>query len=352
MTRNWLRLVLAVAIASAVCAVPFAMSPAHAQSVSKKKAAAKKAAEEGQETPDGEQKKKRQDPVEAQKTIEAALKLIEGGKSDAAVQSLTTTLSAGNLPPGLMARALYYRGMAYRQQQKPGQAIADLTQALWIKGGLSETDRGAALSQRSGAYADAGLAEPAPVVASNKPAATASSSSSSSGSSWNPFGGLGNSFSLFSSGGQSSQPPPPSVAPAPAAPPPVAAMPPPTTTASTSKPAISSWSSSTEVRATPVAMAPERTPVAEAPAPRPEGKFRVQLGLVRTDGEAQAILSRVRGDLSGVFEAREPSVEETVVGNFGAMYRVRVGPYASAGEGNAVCARLKGSGLDCLVVTQ
>lgn len=350
MTRYWLRLVLAVAIASAISAVPFAMSPAQAQSVSKKKAAAKKAAEEGQETPDGEQKKKRQDPVEAQKTIEAALKLIESGKTDAAVQSLTATLSAGNLPPGLMARALYYRGMAYRQQQKPGQAIADLTQALWIKGGLSETDRGAALSQRSGAYADAGLAEPAPVVVANKPAATASNSSASSGSAWNPFGGFGNSFSLFSSGGQSSQSvPPPAPAPAP---PPVAAVPPPTTTASTSKPAMSSWSSSTEVRATPVAMAPERTASLEPAAPRVEGKFRVQLGLVRTDGEAQAIISRVRGDLSGVFEAREPSVEQTVVGNFGAMYRVRVGPYASAGEGNAVCARLKGSGLDCLVVTQ
>jgi cell division septation protein DedD len=349
MTRNWLRLVLAVAIASAISAVPLAMSQAQAQSVSKKKAAAKKAAEEGQETPEGEQKKKRQDPVEAQKTIEAALKLIESGKADAAVQSLSATLSAGNLPPGLMARALYYRGVAYRQQQKPGQAIADLTQALWIKGGLSETDRGAALSQRSGAYADAGLAEPAPVVAANKPATTASNTSSGSGTSWNPFGGFGNSFSLFSSGGQSSQPVPPPAAPAPA---PAAPLPPPTTTASTSKPAMSSWSSSTEVRATPVAMAPERAAPIEASAPRAEGKFRVQLGLVRTDGEAQAIISRVRGDLSGVFEAREPSVEETVVGNFGAMYRVRVGPYASANEGNAVCARLKGSGLDCLVVTQ
>jgi cell division protein FtsN len=73
---------------------------------------------------------------------------------------------------------------------------------------------------------------------------------------------------------------------------------------------------------------------------------------VRTDGEAQAIQARVRGDLAPVFEAREAMVDEAVVGNFGSMYRVRVGPYASAGEGQAVCARLKGSGLDCLVVTQ
>ena len=58
------------------------------------------------------------------------------------------------------------------------------------------------------------------------------------------------------------------------------------------------------------------------------------------------------GELAGVFEARRASIDQTVVGNMGTMYRVRVGPYASAHEGQAVCGRLKGSGLDCLVVSQ
>jgi cell division protein FtsN len=41
-----------------------------------------------------------------------------------------------------------------------------------------------------------------------------------------------------------------------------------------------------------------------------------------------------------------------VVGNMGAFYRVRVGPFATQNEGQQVCAKLKGSGLDCMVVTE
>ena len=87
-------------------------------------------------TPPRSPQKKRQDPVEAQRAIEAALKLLEAGKSDQAAQALTTVLGGGNLPPAIMAKALLYRGIAYRQQKKPAQAIADLTSALWLKGGL------------------------------------------------------------------------------------------------------------------------------------------------------------------------------------------------------------------------
>jgi hypothetical protein len=31
---------------------------------------------------------------------------------------------------------------------------------------------------------------------------------------------------------------------------------------------------------------------------------------------------------------------------------VRLGPFASAQEGQATCAKLKGTGIDCLVVAQ
>ena len=354
MARSWPRLVLAVAIASAVSASQFAVPSALAQTVTKT-AAKKKAAKPAEPAQDGEQPgeaKKRQDPVEAQKTIEASLKQIEGGKPDAAVNALTATITAGNLPPGLLARALYYRGMAQRQIQRPAQAIADLTQALWIKGGLGESDRAAALKQRSGAYADAGLADQPLVVASAPPTKASASSSASSGGSWNLFSGFGNGFTLFNSGAQST-PPPAAEPPPPAA---VASVQPAAPAPASANPSVSSWSSSTEVRATPAAMPsepPTETASAPAPAaPRHEGKFKVQIGLVRTDSEAQAIEARVRGDLAPVFEAREPVIDQAVLGNFGAMYRVRVGPYASAGAGQAVCARLKGSGLDCLVVTQ
>ena len=94
-------------------------------------------------------KKKRQDPAEAQRAIEAALKLLEAGKAEPAAQALSAVLAGGNLPPAIMAKALFYRGVAYRQQKMPAQAIADLTSALWLKGGLGGNDRADAMRQRT-----------------------------------------------------------------------------------------------------------------------------------------------------------------------------------------------------------
>ena len=349
MARDWLRLVLAAAVAFAVAEPLCVMSPAVAQSTKAAKKTAKKQADaEPENDEQGQPKKKKQDPAEAQKAIEAAHKLLESGKAEAAAASLTATLNAGNLPPGMMARALLYRGTANRQLQKPALAIQDLTQALWIKGGLSDSDRAEALRQRSAAYADAGVGE-SNVVASASPSSTRVASndlvtssntppsSGQSSSGWNIFGNL---FGSSSS---------PSNAPeAPKAPPPPRAA----------SPVVSGWTSQTDVRPQAVATIPQ--PVAAAPTAAPaaaptavhDGKFRIQLGLVRSETEASALASRVSGELAGVFEARRASIDQTVVGNMGTMYRVRVGPYASAHEGQAVCGRLKGSGLDCLVVSQ
>ena len=80
-------------------------------------------------------------------------------RPEQAAQALTAVLAGGNLPPAIMAKALLYRGIAYRQQKKPAQAIADLTSALWLKGGLSESDRADGLRQRTAAYQEAGLSQ-------------------------------------------------------------------------------------------------------------------------------------------------------------------------------------------------
>ena len=74
--------------------------------------------------------------------------------------------------------------------------------------------------------------------------------------------------------------------------------------------------------------------------------------MARTRDEAQVIADRVRRDYAAALAAREPEIDEAVVGNMGSFHRVRVGPFATHGEGQAACAKLKGSGLDCLVVTQ
>jgi cell division protein FtsN len=74
--------------------------------------------------------------------------------------------------------------------------------------------------------------------------------------------------------------------------------------------------------------------------------------MVRSEGEAQALAGKVRREHAAALASREPEVDQTVVGNMGSFYRVRVGPYATQADGQAACAKLKGSGLDCMVVAQ
>jgi hypothetical protein len=403
MARGWRRLVVAAPAAAAlamVCA-PTAQSQAPPKG---ENPAAKVPA-----------KKKKQDPIEALRAIDAAQRQLEGGKPDQAAAALTATLAGGNLPPPIMAKALLYRGIAYRQQNKPAQAIADLTSALWLKGGLSDGDRKDALGHRRSAYQEAGLSEsgepitpavpatavraptpppqavqtpvaarPEPVAdapppaappAASPPVATRTASASggwgaetvwyptgpplSQGASvqaapapsasqqsggWNLFG------NLF--GGWSS-PAPQARAPAAAVPTPVAAAP--IDRAETSvvrrpappaRTATSAWSSSTATQGHPAPV------VTGAVAAKPEGRYRIQVGLVRTQGEADALASRVKREHGSLLGARDTEIDQAVVGNMGSLYRVRVGPFATQQETNVVCARLKGTGLDCLVVTQ
>jgi tetratricopeptide (TPR) repeat protein len=99
----------------------------------------------------------KKDPAVAEREIEAGIASLQAGKAGLAVQQLTAALTGGGLRSAQMAKALYHRGVAYRQQRKPAQAIADLTGALWIKNGLGDSDRADALEMRAAAYRDAGL---------------------------------------------------------------------------------------------------------------------------------------------------------------------------------------------------
>ena len=87
-------------------------------------------------------------------------------------------------------------------------------------------------------------------------------------------------------------------------------------------------------------------------AAKPEGRFRIQVGMVRTQSEAQSLVVRVQRDHGAVLDKRQPEIDETPVGNMGSFYRVRIGPFASAQESQAACAKPKVTGIDCLVVAQ
>lgn len=136
------RLLLAAVGAVAVVSAP---SQTYAQNVPTAPAAEKKPAASGV------------------KSYEAGTKAYEAGKFGPAIQSLSTALSTGGLSSQQMAKALYYRGAAYRKTGKSAQAISDLTSAVWLKNGLSDADRAAAMEQRQAAYQEAGLGTATPI---------------------------------------------------------------------------------------------------------------------------------------------------------------------------------------------
>ena len=108
----------------------------------------------------------------AQRSYESGTKSFEAGKMSEAVGSLSAALAGGGLPSQQMAKALYYRGVAYRKQGKPAQAMSDLTTAIWVSGGLSDAERAQAIENRQGAYREAGLGDAPP--SDTRPGAIAS----------------------------------------------------------------------------------------------------------------------------------------------------------------------------------
>jgi cell division septation protein DedD len=361
MARDWRKVALAVFAAAAIVSVCAAASHVQAKQPSKSPKSAK--SEDGDD-------KKRQDPAEARRAVEAASKLLDSGKAEQAERAMTATLAGGNLPPAIMAKALYVRGIAYRKQGKPAQAISDLTSALWLKGGLTAEDRADALKQRSGAYTDAGLTERGEIASAARtseetkdegrqerkargarpPAgswgAVTTSAGDASANTAEAAQGGGNWFkSWFNNwatpGAQANAPAVTASIDKPERPPREAKTP----HSSEAKRISSAWSSATEVHAAPAA------PARSSRRGDADGKYRVQLGAVRTQREAEALAAKAKRAL-GELAAGEPEIDRAVLGNMGSFYRVRVGPYATVRETEAVCAKVKGTGLDCLTVTQ
>lgn len=145
------------ASALAVCAATMAMFGAPGIETASAKTKAKPAAAAA--APQDEAAQKQKDSAAAHASYDAGVKSYQGGKFEPAVQSFTAALRGGGLPASDMAHALYYRGLAYKKQSKPGLAISDLTSALWLKNGLSDSERASATSERADAYRLAGLGD-------------------------------------------------------------------------------------------------------------------------------------------------------------------------------------------------
>jgi len=149
--RGWCRVAaLAITVLTACFAGLVLGGDAVAQTKKNKKAA--------------EEQPAQKDTAAIQRAYAAGTKAYEAGDMAGAEQQLSVALSGGGLPNAQMARALYLRGAAYRKLGRPAQAISDLTTAVWLKGGLSDTDKAKATEERQLAYREAGLGEQAPPI--------------------------------------------------------------------------------------------------------------------------------------------------------------------------------------------
>ncbi|MEO9600801.1 SPOR domain-containing protein [Parasphingorhabdus sp.] len=91
--------------------------------------------------------------------------------------------------------------------------------------------------------------------------------------------------------------------------------------------------------------APAAPVVAAAPTPAPakkDGDWRVQLGAFSDANKAKNLWNRLEGSVSAL-SGLQPYLVKA-----GAITRLQTGPFATRAEANAMCARVKASGNDCI----
>ena len=148
------RSLLIVVLALTACG---AMQPAAAQTIAKPATEAKAAADTK--------------AAEAAKAFEAGTKAFENGRTDAAVAALSTAIMSGGLKNPELAKAFFYRGVAQRTQKKPGAALSDLNAAVWLRDGLSATDKAVAEDHRQALFREIAEKSGAPPSMAAAPAA-------------------------------------------------------------------------------------------------------------------------------------------------------------------------------------
>ncbi len=354
------------------------------------------------------------DPDRAKRAYEAGVTAYQAGRHDEAVNQLNTAVTAGGLVGPAMARALYYRGAAFHAKGMSGQAISDLTSALWFKGGLDDSERAQATQIRGDAYRAAGLdpkGNTAVAAAASTPTTTASSAS---GGSWaasqvasgadtprlsaapgdtqpstdtTPGIDLGAVFgNIFGNSGSSAKPVETSALPRETS----AVAPAQTPASNAALPAVAASSSGNSsavtevlpwgavaVRAAPISPAQStKSTTVKAPAQKAEPKPKParQATAVRAEtatataasttsngtyriqigtAKSQAEANALVGKIKGnaALAGADVTVDPMAFGGT-TFYRVRVGPYATANDTRAPCSALKANGLDCLVTTQ
>jgi cell division septation protein DedD len=91
--------------------------------------------------------------------------------------------------------------------------------------------------------------------------------------------------------------------------------------------------------------------LAAAPAAgAPSGRFRVQVGAMRTEAEAREAWEKVRRKHPDVVRSLGASYQRVQVPGKGDFIRVQAGPLPDAAAARDICARLSRGGTECMVV--
>jgi SPOR domain len=328
------------------------------------------------------------DGTAAWRDYDAGVQLLRSAQPEAASEKFSKVISGSNVPAPLLAKTLLQRGISYRQEGKPAQAVADLTSAMHLRNGLTEPEKADATTQRSAAYREAGLTEQGVAQPDQTRAAAVTSTTSGGSTSRMAAQSVSGPVASLAPGAEAPAPATSSVGgffsnlfgtseSATAAPAPVVAAPKPPTAAvsawsepATPMPAAKAGKAGTKVAAAtasetlpwerpagaPTAddkppaktkVAVPKVPTATAAPGNQTGKFRLQLAAVMSREEAQASAARVKSQFGGDIGSRAATIDEAALGS-STMYIVRFGPYASAAEIKSLCTRIRASGTDCL----
>jgi hypothetical protein len=309
-----------------------------------------------------------------------AIEAYKAGDIDPAIGGINAALR-GRLSTESTAKAYYYRGLAHRKANLPGQAISDLTLALQYSD-LTEPDRSNASENLSVAYDEAGIApnekvvvvkpsnagerrNVATTVASRGPSATALATASVAKPGVPQSGSEGPEPAV-----QARSPPASDKAKAGGADPTaarstawvsqqVALSPLPTAPVlPTKKPTLPAVAAKpkTSTGRLPVAVAvvaPFTTEVSVAPnedvvnSNAAGAEMRLLVGDTTTRSEAFALAIRLTSQRGSTLGPRRPQVVSGAIGDT-VSYRLRLGPFADAGQAMSLCQSLRDSGFACV----
>jgi cell division protein FtsN len=86
-----------------------------------------------------------------------------------------------------------------------------------------------------------------------------------------------------------------------------------------------------------------------APAAASTGGHVVQVSSQKSESDAQASFRALQSKYPTVLAGRAPLIRKAELGDRGTVYRVQVGPFASADKANELCTNLKTAGGQCIV---